>query len=51
MALLGIRNEQEFYSDYYLEAIFKGDLKQVQARWTAQAEGWGLPAGGGKAAQ
>ena len=38
MALLGIRNEQEFYSDYYLEAIFKGDLKEVQARWKQQAE-------------
>ncbi|MFO0018102.1 MAG: hypothetical protein ACK52U_16330, partial [Synechococcaceae cyanobacterium] len=38
MALLGIRNEQEFYSDYYLEAIFKGDLKEVQARWKEQAE-------------
>ena len=37
MALLGIRNEQEFYSDYYLEAIFKGDLKEVQARWKQQA--------------
>jgi hypothetical protein len=38
MALLGLRNEQEFYSDYYLEAIFKGDLKEVQARWKRQAE-------------
>ena len=38
MALLGIRNEQEFYSDYYLEAIFRGDLKEVQARWKQQAE-------------
>jgi methylase of polypeptide subunit release factors len=37
MALLGIRNEQEFYSDYYLEAIFKGDIKDVQARWKQQA--------------
>ncbi len=37
MALLGIRNEQEFYSDYYLEAIFKGDLKEVQARWKQRA--------------
>ena len=37
MALLGIRNEQEFYSDYYLEAIFRGDLKEVQARWKQQA--------------
>jgi hypothetical protein len=27
MALLGLRNEQEFYSDYYLEAIFKSSLK------------------------
>ena len=38
MALLGIRNEQEFYADYYLEAIFRGDLKEVQARWKQQAE-------------
>jgi hypothetical protein len=38
MALLGIGNEQEFYSDYYLEAIFKGDLKEVQARWKRQAQ-------------
>ena len=38
MALLGLRNEQEFYSDYYLEAIFEGDLKEVQARWKRQAE-------------
>jgi hypothetical protein len=38
MALLGIRNEQEFYSDYYLEAIFRGDLKEVQARWKQPAE-------------
>ena len=37
MALLGIRNEQEFYSDYYLEAIFRGDLKEVQARWKVRA--------------
>ena len=38
MALLGIRNEQEFYSDYYLAAIFRGDLKEVQARWKLQAQ-------------
>ena len=37
MTHLGIRNEQEFYSDYYLEAIFRGDLKEVQTRWKQQA--------------
>ena len=38
-ALLGIRNEQEFYSDHYLELIFRNDIKAVQARWKQQAAG------------
>jgi hypothetical protein len=38
-ALLGIRNEQEFYSDHYLESIFRNDIKAVQARWKQQGAG------------
>ena len=44
--LLGIRNEQEFYSDYYLESIFHNDIKAVQARWKQQADGESSAAGG-----
>lgn len=33
MALVGIANENEFYSAHYLDAILKEDLKQVSQRW------------------
>ena len=33
MALVGIANENEFYSAHYLDAILKEDLKQVAQRW------------------
>ena len=36
MPLLGIANENEFYSAYYLNAIFAGDIKQVAQKWKAQ---------------
>ncbi|MEY2985308.1 MAG: hypothetical protein RLZZ568_1925, partial [Cyanobacteriota bacterium] len=34
MPLIGIANENEFYSDYYLHAIFQDDLKGVVKVWT-----------------
>jgi hypothetical protein len=35
MVLVGIANENEFYSAHYLDAILKQDLKQVAQRWKA----------------
>lgn len=34
--LTGISNENEFYSNYYLSAILKDDIKGVAERWQAQ---------------
>jgi hypothetical protein len=33
MPLIGIANENEFYSDYYLYAIFQDDLKGIAKIW------------------
>jgi hypothetical protein len=33
MPLIGIANENEFYSDYYLYAIFQDDLKGIAKTW------------------
>ena len=37
-AFVGIRNEQEFYSDHYLAEIFDQDLKRTTGRWRQEAE-------------
>ena len=37
-AFVGIRNEQEFYSDHYLAEIFDQDLKKTAAQWRKDAE-------------
>ena len=36
--LTGIANENEFYSNYYLSAILKDDIKGVADRWRTQDE-------------
>lgn len=33
MQLVGIANENEFYSDHYLSGIFSGDIRDVLAAW------------------
>ena len=33
MALTGITNENEFYSDHYLAELFTGDIRDVVAEW------------------
>jgi Eco57I restriction-modification methylase len=33
MQLVGIANENEFYSDHYLSEIFSGDIRDVLAAW------------------
>ena len=38
-AFVGIRNEQEFYSDHYLAEIFDQDLKRTTGQWRQEAEG------------
>ena len=42
-AFVGIRNEQEFYSDHYLAEIFDQDLKKTVAQWRKDAEERDLP--------
>ena len=37
-AFVGIRNEQEFYSDHYLAEIFDQDLKKTTGQWRKDAE-------------
>ena len=37
-AFVGIRNEQEFYSDHYLAEIFDQDLKRTTGQWRQEAE-------------
>ena len=37
-AFVGIRNEQEFYSDHYLAEIFDQDLKKTAGQWRKDAE-------------
>ena len=37
-AFIGIRNEQEFYSDHYLAEIFDQDLKRTTGQWRQDAE-------------
>ncbi len=32
--LSGLSNENEFYSNHYLDAIFQNDLKEVKKRWS-----------------
>lgn len=41
MPLIGIANENEFYSDYYLYAIFRDDLKGIAKTW--EEKGWEPP--------
>lgn len=36
MNLLGIANENDFYSDHYLSEIFSGDIKDVLQAWQAR---------------
>ncbi|MEO1395549.1 MAG: hypothetical protein AAFV90_21815 [Cyanobacteria bacterium J06634_5] len=38
MVLIGIANENEFYSAHYLDAILQADLKSVAQRWKAELE-------------
>ena len=33
MALIGLTNENEFYSDHYLAEIFSGDIRGVLEEW------------------
>ena len=42
-AFVGIRNEQEFYSDHYLAEIFDQDLKKTVAQWQKDAEERDVP--------
>ncbi len=42
-AFVGIRNEQEFYSDHYLAEIFDQDLKRTTGRWRQEAEDREVP--------
>ena len=42
-AFVGIRNEQEFYSDHYLAEIFDQDLKKTVAQWRKDAEERDVP--------
>ena len=37
-AFVGIRNEQEFYSDHYLAEIFDQDLKKATGQWRKDAD-------------
>ncbi|MGK7913143.1 MAG: N-6 DNA methylase [Synechococcus sp.] len=39
MALVGIANENEFYSAHYLDAILTADLKGVAKRWQEEVKG------------
>jgi very-short-patch-repair endonuclease len=38
MPLLGIANENEFYSDYYLDALLAQDLKNLGKNWGSDTE-------------
>ncbi len=38
MALVGINNENEFYSIYYLDKIFSNDIRDVIEPWTQKEE-------------
>lgn len=38
MAWIGITNENEFYSDHYLNEIFSGDVKQQLDAWNQREE-------------
>ena len=42
-AFVGIRNEQEFYSDHYLAEIFDQDLKKTVGQWRKDAEKRDVP--------
>ena len=42
-AFVGIRNEQEFYSDHYLAEIFDQDLKKTVGQWRKDAEERDVP--------
>ena len=39
--LTGITNENEYYSHYYLSAIFEGDLKDTFSQWQAMEDSYG----------
>ena len=36
MALVGINNENEFYSNHYLGEVFTSDIRDVLEPWIAQ---------------
>ena len=36
MALVGINNENEFYSNHYLGEVFSNDIRDVLEPWTEQ---------------
>lgn len=38
MPLVGIANENEFYSDYYLDAVLTQDLKNLSKNWGSDTE-------------